>query len=85
MAQHAAKLGFVAGALLWLDPAENPAASPAARTSGWLWLLAVGLCGLGLGLAQTLRGAHYPSHTLWTAAICWGISVASWSLYKRPG
>lgn len=28
------------------------------------------LVGLVLGLAQTLRGAHYPSHTAWTALFC---------------
>lgn len=29
-----------------------------------------------LGLAQTLRGAHYPSHTLWTAWLCLALSLA---------
>jgi membrane-associated PAP2 superfamily phosphatase len=24
-----------------------------------------------LGLGQQLRGAHYMSHTLWTASLCW--------------
>lgn len=28
------------------------------------------LTGLVLGLSQTLRGAHYPSHTAWTALVC---------------
>lgn len=37
-----------------------------------MWTLAgVVLVGLVLGGVQTLRGAHYPSHTLWTAWICW--------------
>ena len=27
--------------------------------------------GVVLGGAQTLRGAHFPSHTLWTAWVCW--------------
>lgn len=31
--------------------------------------------GFVLGRVQTLRGAHYPSHTLWTAWICW---VTTW-------
>jgi membrane-associated PAP2 superfamily phosphatase len=35
----------------------------------WLWgALAAGLV---LGLAQQVRGAHYMSHTLWTAWLCW--------------
>ena len=33
--------------------------------------------GLALGLAQQLRGAHFMSHTLWTAWLCW---VAAWSV-----
>ncbi|MGO4610743.1 hypothetical protein AB4142_30890, partial [Variovorax sp. 2RAF20] len=36
-----------------------------------LWLCASLAAGLALGLSQQLRGAHYMSHTLWTAWICW--------------
>lgn len=36
-----------------------------------LWLAAVLVAGAVLGLGQYLRGAHYPSHTLWTAWLCW--------------
>lgn len=35
------------------------------------WLLAALAAGLLLGLAQQLRGAHFMSHTLWTAWVCW--------------
>jgi membrane-associated PAP2 superfamily phosphatase len=38
-------------------------------------LVVVLLAGATLGVVQTLRGAHYPSHTLWTAWICW---VTAW-------
>lgn len=41
------------------------------------WLAAAAAGGLLLGLAQQLRGAHFMSHTLWTAALCWAVS---WSL-----
>ncbi|MGV3573193.1 MAG: phosphatase PAP2 family protein [Ramlibacter sp.] len=41
-----------------------------------LWLLAAGAAGLVLGLAQQWRGAHFMSHTLWTAAVCWCVAVA---------
>ena len=34
-------------------------------------LAGVVLAGLILGGVQTLRGAHYPSHTLWAGWICW--------------
>lgn len=37
----------------------------------WLALLT----GLLFGGVQTLRGAHYPSHTLWTACICWTVGL----------
>jgi membrane-associated PAP2 superfamily phosphatase len=36
-----------------------------------LWLAAVVTAGLLFGAAQLVRGAHYPSHTLWTAWFCW--------------
>ena len=42
------------------------------RAAG-LWLAAVLLAGVLLGLGQYLRGAHYPSHTLWTAWLCWAL------------
>lgn len=35
------------------------------------WLVTALLVGLGLGLSQQVRGAHFTSHTLWTAWICW--------------
>lgn len=35
------------------------------------WLLGSMLAGLLLGLAQQVRGAHYMSHTFWTAWFCW--------------
>jgi membrane-associated PAP2 superfamily phosphatase len=40
-----------------------------------LWLTAVLLIGAAFGLAQLSRGAHYPSHTLWSAWMCWVICV----------
>jgi len=35
------------------------------------WLLAAVVGGLLLGVTQQMRGAHYMSHTLWTAWLCW--------------
>jgi membrane-associated PAP2 superfamily phosphatase len=50
-----------------------------ART--WLWTaLALGLV---LGLGQQWRGAHYMSHTLWTAWLCWTIAYVIDSLVIR--
>jgi membrane-associated PAP2 superfamily phosphatase len=38
-------------------------------------LVAVAGAGLALGLAQQLRGAHFMSHTLWTAWLCWAVAL----------
>ncbi len=38
--------------------------------------------GLVLGLAQQLRGAHFMSHTLWTAWLCWVAPAALNGLVK---
>lgn len=56
---------FLALALPWRDGTAGD------RRLGQALLATVLLSGLLLGLAQTLRGAHYPSHTLWTALLCW--------------
>lgn len=39
------------------------------------WFAAALLTGLLLGLAQQVRGAHYMSHTLWTAWFCWATAA----------
>jgi membrane-associated PAP2 superfamily phosphatase len=41
-----------------------------------IWLGVVLVAGLALGVSQQMRGAHYMSHTLWTAWICWTVSFA---------
>jgi membrane-associated PAP2 superfamily phosphatase len=48
------------------------------------WALgAVLVLGTAYGWAQMARGAHYPSHTMWTAWICWAICAAT--LRALPG
>lgn len=47
------------------------------------WLAGVVLAALVFGGAQLVRGAHYPSHTLWTGWICWTLCAASWHLTAR--
>ncbi|HEX7889383.1 MAG TPA: phosphatase PAP2 family protein [Ramlibacter sp.] len=45
------------------------------------WLLGATAAGLVLGLAQQWRGAHFMSHTLWTAVVCWIVACgvdAAW-------
>jgi len=53
------------------------------------WLAGALLAGLVLGLAQQVRGAHYMSHTLWTAWLCWVSAalidnIVSQVLSQRP-
>lgn len=54
------------------------------------WLLAAMAAGLTLGLAQQIRGAHFMSHTLWTAWLCWStaalldLGVTQWLARKTP-
>lgn len=49
-----------------------------------VWLAVVGTAGLVFGGAQLLRGAHFPSHTLWSAWLCWAIHVAAAGFLRPP-
>lgn len=53
-----------------------------------LYLAIVVASGMVLAWVQMMRGAHYLSHSLWTAWICWTVSVMSWhglqALRDRP-
>lgn len=52
------------------------------RARGWLWGVLV--TGFVFGAAQLARGAHHPSHTLWSAWLCWLLCVlASHGLARR--
>lgn len=56
-----------------------------ASRAEWRW---AGLCiGLGLGMAfgvtQQLRGAHFLSHDIWTAAICWFTALGVYLLFRE--
>lgn len=76
-----ASAGFAfAGAFFALRPV-----SPRWAAAGLGTVAAIGLV---LGIAQQLRGAHFMSHTLWTAWFCW---VTAWlvdaagGLLSQPG
>ncbi|MGJ7497707.1 phosphatase PAP2 family protein [Variovorax sp. RT4R15] len=49
----------------------------------WRWLAVAMLAGLALGLGQQLRGAHYMSHTFWTAWVCWSVGFAIDAMARR--
>lgn len=63
-------LAYLALCLPWLTNA-----TVAARRRGRALLVGVLVLGFILGMTQTLRGAHYPSHTLWTGLICWLVAM----------
>lgn len=56
---------FLALSLPWQASTEHHH-----RRTGQKLMVAILVLGLILGAIQTLRGAHYPSHTAWTALIC---------------
>lgn len=60
-----------------MPPLVTLPASPAVHRHDLPVLLATLLAGALFGLAQTLRGAHYPSHTLWSAWLCAALCVAA--------
>lgn len=72
---------FLALPLPWLTSHD---ARTRQRALGWS--LALVALGVVLGGTQTLRGAHYPSHTAWTALVCvatvWG-NHAFWAWRQR--
>lgn len=76
-------MAFLGLSLPWLTSGV-----PAQQKTGRRLLVCVLLLGLLLGLTQTLRGAHYPSHTLWTGFICWTVALANhmafgWLAHRR--
>jgi membrane-associated PAP2 superfamily phosphatase len=47
------------------------------------WGLFAGIAlGLIFGLGQQLRGAHFFSHDVWTAAICWFIALGVYGVFQ---
>ena len=71
-AGHAsAAFAFVAGYFALRLPRPRAASA---------WLAAALLAGLAFGLVQQWRGAHFTSHTLWTAWLCWSFALACHSL-----
>lgn len=72
-AGHAtAGFAFVSGFFAW----RRTAPALARR-----WLAGALVAGTVLGLSQQLRGAHFTSHTLWTAFLCWSIA---WAVHAMP-
>jgi membrane-associated PAP2 superfamily phosphatase len=67
---------FIALSLPWLMSLDKDQ-----QRLGRLMTGVMVLSGLVLGLSQTLRGAHYPSHTAWTALFCAATAWANHGLF----
>lgn len=50
--------------------------------ANWIVTAVLGF-GLIFGLAQQLRGAHFISHDLTSAIVCWLVSFVLWSLWNK--
>lgn len=54
------------------------------KNSAMAWINSAFSIGVVLtALTQTLRGAHYPSHSLWTGVICTGTSLMAWTIWQK--
>ncbi len=81
-----ASSAFAYLALVLPGLAALPGSKP--RQTATRLLVVVLLAGVVLGTVQTLRGAHFPSHTLWTAWICWvaagvlRLGLSRWQVWR---
>lgn len=61
------------------------ASSASTQKHGRTVFYAVLVSGLVCGGAQILRGAHFPSHVLWTSLICWMVAVINSRIFEHAG
>jgi membrane-associated PAP2 superfamily phosphatase len=52
------------------------------RAASWLLGTAAAL-GFGLGLARVVQGAHFLSHIVWSALVCWLVALALYEVTLR--
>lgn len=57
---------------------------PVAPVLARAWLFGALGAGLLFGLSQQLRGAHFMSHTLWSAWLCWVVAWAVHACWPKP-
>jgi membrane-associated PAP2 superfamily phosphatase len=67
-----ALFSFYFAAKLWSYSAHNP------RSISRAWLLPAIVLGLAFGIAQQLRGAHFISHDITAAILCWYTCSFMW-------
>ena len=55
---------------------KHPRSARAALAAAWI-------VGLAAGVVQVARGAHFPSHVLWTAWVAWAVTLALAAAARR--
>lgn len=76
-----ASSAFAFLAAVWPGLSSGPGTPRKRYAVRALWIIVV--VGVLLGVVQTLRGAHPPGHTLWTAWLCWFSSGVIYALYSK--
>lgn len=71
--------GILAWVSLWFVARSWKSDAPA-----W-WLFPVAAGGALFGWTQHVRGAHFPSHNLWTLAVAWTVATALAAIFSRAG
>lgn len=77
---HCFPSGHVSTALAFLPGAF--VLGTISRTSSRIYLAVVLAFGVLLAGAQVARGAHFISHALWTAWVCWLVTAVSFQAYR---
>lgn len=68
--------GFAIMSLYFVFRRERPRLAAAWLAGGFLY-------GFGLGFGRVVTGAHFVSHNLWAAAICWTVALVLYELVLR--
>lgn len=58
---------------------------PHAPRAATVWLIASLVFGLALSATQVVRGAHFVSHCLWSAWLCWATAVVAFRVMPLRG
>lgn len=72
--------GHASAGYAWVAAGFALAANP--RRARLAWALAIA-AGLVFGISQQIRGAHFLSHDIWTAALCWLVAARLFMLWRR--
>jgi membrane-associated PAP2 superfamily phosphatase len=75
--------GHVSGILAWVSLWFVARSLRDDKPNRWLFPVIMG--GLLFGWTQHVRGAHFPSHNLWTLAVAWSVATGLAAWFARLG